>query len=175
MRLYREDLAVSGQHELLSLFLLLGIIPRGFGGIRTTRVSVDISIRRIIPRGFGGIRTTERRLPPIRSLIIDDDYTERIWRYQDNCACSWLYARLGLYREDLAVSGQHPDIREFIKARLYREDLAVSGQHYHARLLYFRDYTERIWRYQDNNKFKASELKSDYTERIWRYQDNTDD
>ena len=36
------------------------------------------------------------------------DYTERIWRYQDNLSCVEIWPRLsfGLYREDLAVSGQ---------------------------------------------------------------------
>ena len=34
------------------------IIPRGFGGIRTT-VASGVSLEEaIIPRGFGGIRTT---------------------------------------------------------------------------------------------------------------------
>ena len=34
------------------------IIPRGFGGIRTTYSIVNKRISEIIPRGFGGIRTT---------------------------------------------------------------------------------------------------------------------
>ena len=34
-----------------------------------------------------------------------------------------------LYREDLAVSGQRNDLHSKSKSRLYREDLAVSGQH----------------------------------------------
>ena len=34
------------------------------------------------------------------------------------------------------------------------------------------DYTERIWRYQDNWQGFVLEVDGDYTERIWRYQDN---
>ena len=34
------------------------------------------------------------------------------------------------------------------------------------------DYTERIWRYQDNSSTDQNPLATDYTERIWRYQDN---
>ena len=78
------------------------IIPRGFGGIRTTFISDVRSRRMIIPRGFGGIRTTGEAHGDPRSL----DYTERIWRYQDN------------------PLRNHPDN--------------------------YDDYTERIWRYQDN-------------------------
>ena len=56
-----------------------------------------------------------------------------------------------LYREDLAVSGQHNSARISWGAGLYREDLAVSGQLiWHIRLVLCKDYTERIWRYQDN-------------------------
>ena len=36
----------------------LQIIPRGFGGIRTTSGQASSNLVRIIPRGFGGIRTT---------------------------------------------------------------------------------------------------------------------
>ena len=36
------------------------IIPRGFGGIRTTDTRTNLKIYRIIPRGFGGIRTTRK-------------------------------------------------------------------------------------------------------------------
>ena len=38
------------------------IIPRGFGGIRTTCFSIRLNLETIIPRGFGGIRTTEQPL-----------------------------------------------------------------------------------------------------------------
>ena len=34
------------------------------------------------------------------------------------------------------------------------------------------DYTERIWRYQDNSRTFNNFGFTDYTERIWRYQDN---
>ena len=34
------------------------IIPRGFGGIRTTTFEIALPDLVIIPRGFGGIRTT---------------------------------------------------------------------------------------------------------------------
>ena len=34
------------------------IIPRGFGGIRTTLLDLLRILIEIIPRGFGGIRTT---------------------------------------------------------------------------------------------------------------------
>ena len=36
----------------------------------------------------------------------------------------------------------------------------------------FADYTERIWRYQDNAHGRLDSEDRDYTERIWRYQDN---
>ena len=36
----------------------LQIIPRGFGGIRTTNELTEDDAGQIIPRGFGGIRTT---------------------------------------------------------------------------------------------------------------------
>ena len=41
------------------------IIPRGFGGIRTTntRPKIRSFVDGIIPRGFGGIRTTRRLRP----------------------------------------------------------------------------------------------------------------
>ena len=35
------------------------IIPRGFGGIRTTPLGFGVFLNSIIPRGFGGIRTTQ--------------------------------------------------------------------------------------------------------------------
>ena len=41
-------------YDLLSL-----IIPRGFGGIRTTLRHGNREFLLIIPRGFGGIRTTQ--------------------------------------------------------------------------------------------------------------------
>ena len=37
------------------------------------------------------------------------------------------------------------------------------------------DYTERIWRYQDNAILKNLLAPRDYTERIWRYQDNNNE
>ena len=57
-RLYREDLAVSGQLDQLSGPSKPKIIPRGFGGIRTTARRFVDDWEGIIPRGFGGIRTT---------------------------------------------------------------------------------------------------------------------
>ena len=56
--------------------------------------------------------------------------------------------------------------------RLYREDLAVSGQQQVNRVYEYPDYTERIWRYQDNSAGYRDVYLNDYTERIWRYQDN---
>ena len=59
------------------------------------------------------------------------DYTERIWRYQDNALVNIVRVMdlVRLYREDLAVSGQHiPRCQQTDGRRLYREDLAVSGQ-----------------------------------------------
>ena len=58
--LYREDLAVSGQLTASSGTGQSSIIPRGFGGIRTTGWEADAGGGGIIPRGFGGIRTTRR-------------------------------------------------------------------------------------------------------------------
>ena len=58
-------------------------------------------------------------------------------------------------------------------SRLYREDLAVSGQLRERLRIYNGDYTERIWRYQDNYTTLPARVATDYTERIWRYQDNT--
>ena len=46
------------------------IIPRGFGGIRTTYSEIGTIDRLIIPRGFGGIRTTDRRLAFSFHMII---------------------------------------------------------------------------------------------------------
>ena len=61
----------------------------------------------------------------------------------------------------------------FFLIGLYREDLAVSGQQVSFVPIPVVDYTERIWRYQDNNMVVPSSADCDYTERIWRYQDNT--
>ena len=58
LRLYREDLAVSGQRNVKHEIHISRIIPRGFGGIRTTISGLTLRISLIIPRGFGGIRTT---------------------------------------------------------------------------------------------------------------------
>ena len=122
------------------------IIPRGFGGIRTTTQARLTLCDKIIPRGFGGIRTTTKYREKKFVQI------ERIWRYQDN----WPILKVRLYREDLAVSG------------LYREDLAVSGQRIEIEtnmMIIPRGFggirttfldllriliAERIWRYQDN-------------------------
>ena len=57
-RLYREDLAVSGQPKDSKNHSKFWIIPRGFGGIRTTDGTNFSDRDLIIPRGFGGIRTT---------------------------------------------------------------------------------------------------------------------
>ncbi len=72
----------------------------------------------------------------------------------------------------MAVSGQPGIINPNRKQGLYREDLAVSGQPVHSMLMKFGDYTERIWRYQDNRYVYCANRTRDYTERIWRYQDN---
>ena len=47
---------------LLSQYPNPEIIPRGFGGIRTTIGNNQQLTGKIIPRGFGGIRTTVIRL-----------------------------------------------------------------------------------------------------------------
>ena len=69
----------------------------------------------IIPRGFGGIRTTLKNRPrkgDREDLAVSGqlhrrdshfDYTERIWRYQDNYEIS--REKIRDYTEDLAVSG----------------------------------------------------------------------
>ena len=96
----------------------------------------------IIPRGFGGIRTTEFSNP----LAIVEDYTERIWRYQDNMnslafATAWDYTeRIWRYQDN---------------------DYFVTTDD-------VKDYTERIWRYQDNSIYGMVIIRLDYTERIWR-------
>ena len=73
----------------------------------------------------------------------------------------------------MAVSGQPASGSVSAHKRLYREDLAVSGQQNNLDRVVVFDYTERIWRYQDNRKVEPSTLRLDYTERIWRYQDNS--
>ena len=104
------------------------------------------AVKAIIPRGFGGIRTThfvsEREEP--------SDYTERIWRYQDNSiafSVEWKF-----------------DYTERIWR--YQDNILYTLIHI------VEDYTERIWRYQDNPWLQSPAEKKDYTERIWRYQDN---
>ena len=132
LRLYREDLAVSGQHERCSSNNTPAIdyterIWRYQDNWKTIQTLIN---REIIPRGFGGIRTTDRS--ELSWKNVSKDYTERIWRYQDNEDNRFgvfLYY-FGLYREDLAVSGQRKEILSTIEhVGLYREDLAVSGQH----------------------------------------------
>ena len=68
--LYREDLAVSGQLGGRNFHSRLEIIPRGFGGIRTTSALYLATYPMIIPRGFGGIRTTIKRIILLSILII---------------------------------------------------------------------------------------------------------
>ena len=195
-RLYREDLAVSGQLIVVTVrYCWIEIIPRGFGGIRTTTLGylTCLDIELIIPRGFGGIRTT-RQNPDYSSTRV-----EIIPRGFGGIRTTALVtssnspsSAIGLYREDLAVSGQHT-------FDLWRR---TPGE---------EDYTERIWRYQDNIQMERQQIIRedlavrttmsnfqwtqtiiprgfggirttevqlvipvglDYTERIWRYQDN---
>ena len=100
------------------------IIPRGFGGIRTTLQFASRGFLEIIPRGFGGIRTTDPSAGRVGSRIIPRGF--------------------GGIRTTFSVECCHHNT----------------------------DYTERIWRYQDNPKGAHVAGAGDYTERIWRYQDN---
>ncbi len=60
--------------------------------------------------------------------ILGVDYTERIWPVSGQPTVSAVLRNRGLYREDLAVSGQRNEKQRPVTFRLYREDLAVSGQ-----------------------------------------------
>ena len=128
--LYREDLAVSGQRrsqtELRRLYF--GIIPRGFGGIRTTENHEFVLVRKIIPRGFGGIRTTCCPLGPSGGGIIPRGFG----------GIRTTYAFALILRCDITIIP-----RGFGGIRTTG---APSRGPFGSR----RDYTERIWRYQDN-------------------------
>ncbi len=123
-RLYREDLAVSGQLSSILTKFSPEIIPRGFGGIRTTLVGPQGQDFVIIPRGFGGIRTTLYSFEGGGHSIIPRGFGGIRTTKQPRSCCRAL--------------------------RLYREDLAVSGQQNNLDRVVVIDYTERIWRYQDN-------------------------
>ena len=123
LRLYREDLAVSGQLD-------------------------------------------------IDSRALRDDYTERIWRYQDNessLQTTWIVdytERIWRYQDNqTALPG---DTTQDYTERIWRyQDNVQTKLEYTC-----CDYTERIWRYQDNDAVEHFKNVDDYTERIWRYQDN---
>ncbi len=111
--------------------------------------------------------------------VIFPDYTERIWRYQDNSYAGPLESiDRGLYREDLAVSGQLASRIRIFRIRLirlYREDLAVSGQHITINVaggegLYREDLA--VSGQLKPGPMTPGKSNTDYTERIWRYQDN---
>ena len=94
-------MAVSGQLINIPSSIAKLIIPRGFGGIRTTHLDKTGLQLEIIPRGFGGIRTTTDRFTPFRQGIIPRGFggiRTTLTRGSNT--------NRRLYREDLAVSGQ---------------------------------------------------------------------
>ena len=160
--LYREDLAVSGQPNAGSICHTLA---------RLYREDLAVSGQRIL---------SMEQFPYARRLYRED------LAVSGQLAGDIDWSKLGLYREDLAVSGQrrakNMSILKSVKIiprgfggirttrrkleryelqRLYREDLAVSGQlESKLQRKNCEDYTERIWRYQDNSLGSPSKIKT---------------